>query len=483
MINYLSYRHYYRFDCTKSNIYSLSDYTEKVLDKIKNPMHIWVFIPSNIELYENIQELLNTYKSYNKNIAIEYIDPIKNQLKANEIAKKYNLTSPDLVIFEYDEQVKYVTYNDIVEYDYIYGRTPKISSFKGEQKFTSIILSIIEKEKKTVYFTEGHNERKIESSESYDGFDILKQEILEKGNFNVKPLLTVTLEKIPDDCSLLVILAPEFDFLQEEIKLISEYLESGGKLMVCLEPSIGKKDHKLLLFSNFLKKYGIHFDNTLLLDPSNNFPLFGKGSIVASEYDHTGITKFLSERKLPSIFNISTSLSEIPTDKNVKIKTLIKTSESAFQEKNLTDLKNIKYNKTDNSQKQYGIALLSEPDKLENIDSQDMKLNNSVKYETSQISSNKLYCKNEGFALLAVGDADFMSNNLINNAGNLTFVRNAINYLTEKKELISFPAKSPEKVQLTLASNDMFFIFFVSLIALPVISILSGILIWWRRKK
>ncbi|HPG29432.1 MAG TPA: GldG family protein [bacterium] len=478
MINYLAYRHYMRLDWTKTNIFSLSEYSEKILDKIQKRMSVSVFIPSNAELYENIQELLNSYANYNKNIVIEYIDPIKNQLRSNELAKKYNLTSPDLVIFEFDDQIKYVSYNNMADYEYIYGKTPKISSFKGEEKFTSIILSLIEKEQKTIYFTEGHNERKLESSETYDGFEILKNEILEKGNFKIKTLPTVATEKIPEDCSLLVILAPEFDFLNYEIKIIADYLKSGGKILICLEPSIGKKGNKLVLLTEFLNKNGIRFHNNLLIDPSNNYPLFGKGSIVAFEFGQSEITKFHYEKKIPVIFNLISSLEEVKTENGIKSTVLIKSQDSVFAKENLEDLKNLNIDRSKYPQKNYDIAILSESDNLESIEP-DSSIPAGNRENTALSQSSK----KRPFALLAVGDADFLSNNLINNAGNSAFIINAVNYLVEKKDLISLPPKSPEKAQLTLASNDMFFIIFVSIFAMPALSVLTGILVWWRRKK
>ena len=472
MINYLAYRHYIRLDWTKTNIFSLSEYTEKILDKLQKKLSVSVFIPSNAELYDNIQELMNSYANYNKNIVVEYIDPIKNQLRANELAKKYNLTSPDLIIFEFDDQIKYVSYNDMVEYEYIYGKTPKISSFKGEEKFTSIILSLIEKEQKTIYFTEGHNERKLESSETYDGFEILKNEILEKGNFKVKTLLTVSSEKIPDDCSLLFILAPEYDFLNYEIKIISDYLKNGGKILICLEPSIGKKENKLVLLTEFLNKNGIRFNNNLLIDPANNYPLFGKGSIIAYEFGQSEITKFHYEKKIPVIFNLISSLEEVKAENGLKTKVLIKSQDSVFAEKNLADLKNLNLNPSKYSQKNYDISILSESDNLESLDP-----DTSLIAGNSENTASSQNAKIRHFAILAVGDADFLSNNLINNAGNSAFIINAVNYLSEKKDLISLPPKSPEKAQLTLASNDMFFIIFVSIFAMPALSILTGILV------
>ncbi len=89
--------------------------------------------------------------------------------------------------------------------------------------------------------------------------------------------------------------------------------------------------------------------------------------------------------------------------------------------------------------------------------------------------------KKEG-RLAVFGDSDFASNTYYNLSGNGNFFLNTVNWLTEEADLISIQPKtsSPRTIHLTQSQGRM--IFFVSLIILPLIVLVTGISIWVRRR-
>lgn len=62
IVNYFGFRYYYRFDWTKTNLYSLSDKTATVLRDLQKPVEVAVLLsPDNRELYSLVKELLERY--------------------------------------------------------------------------------------------------------------------------------------------------------------------------------------------------------------------------------------------------------------------------------------------------------------------------------------------------------------------------------------------------------------------------------------
>jgi len=493
LLNYLSSRHYKRFDLTKTNIYSLSDQSKAILKRVNTNLNIYVFLPEKIQMFEYIQELIKNYAQLNSNIKIEYIDPLKDKLKAQQLAQKYNLNSADVIIFEYNNNYKFVNYDELFDYDMDYSnrgrRAPKVSNFKGEQKFSSIILSLIENRKSIIYYTVGHNELPFDYQQTNNDAEkknlaFFKQEIIEKNNFELKEL-SANFNKIPNDCAILLIAAPQFDFNDLEISSLKNYIANGGRLFVLLEPSLAKKDSPLNKLIGLLKEVNINFQNVLVIDKSNMLPLFGAGAIIAESIGNNEITDNLVKYKLPVFLNICAAFEITQTnDKKNAITTqaLLTTSPNAFAKTDLTNLKKIEFNQAQDKSGIMNLAVLSTGKLIEKNANTIIKqdTDTALTTDTANLAANQT--QPSEFKIVAIADADLFSENLAQNAGNYTLAGNIINYLADKKDLISVPPKSPEKTQLTLSNSDMSSIFMFTVVILPIFAVISGIIVWRRRR-
>jgi len=89
--------------------------------------------------------------------------------------------------------------------------------------------------------------------------------------------------------------------------------------------------------------------------------------------------------------------------------------------------------------------------------------------------------KKEG-RLAVFGDSDFATNRYFNFSGNGNLFLNTVNWLTEEADLISIQPKtsSPRTIHMTATQGRM--LFFVSLIILPLIVLVTGISVWMRRR-
>ncbi|MEJ2746222.1 MAG: GldG family protein, partial [bacterium] len=267
MANYLSYRHYKRFDWTENKYYSLSDKTEKVLKDLKLPIKVYVFSQPYSPVSRDVRELLNRYGALSKNFEVEYVDPEKDPARVRFLLNKFKISAPDqgnLVVFTQGDRNKYVYDKDIVEMDYSgmrFRKAPTIKAFKGEQAFTSAILNLTQQKQPVVYMASGHGERDDDDAEQA-GLQLCKT-LLERENLKVENLALYEKKTVPPDCDLLMIIGPREPYMDEEKKALGEYLANGGRLFVALDPQVNSG------LEAFLKEWDVGVGDNIVVDPES----------------------------------------------------------------------------------------------------------------------------------------------------------------------------------------------------------------------
>ena len=91
MINYVSFRHFKRWDFTRNQKYALAPLTKNLLASLKKPVKAVVFFPSAQGISQDVGSLLREYEyASDRKISVEIVDPYRNLLRAKELSEKYN---------------------------------------------------------------------------------------------------------------------------------------------------------------------------------------------------------------------------------------------------------------------------------------------------------------------------------------------------------------------------------------------------------
>lgn len=290
LVNFLGLRYSFKIDLTENQLYTLSPQSQQLVKNLSQPMTVYVFdSPSN----DFDRKLLKDYARKNDLFQYQFVDP---QVSIN-LAQKFNVTRLGDVYLESGDRKQLV-------------QTVSPQSRLSEVKLTNAIAKIQQTQQPTIYILQGHGEPSIEAGQNSISQAVTT--LTDKG-YMVYPLTLATSPLIPPDADVLIINNPEKELLQGEINVIEKYLEDGGNLLVMYNAQTNVN------LDRILSKWGVKFDNRLVVDASGAGEVFGLGpsiTLVVEYGEHPitqdfnkGITLFPWARAIitDSIENITTT--------------------------------------------------------------------------------------------------------------------------------------------------------------------------------
>ncbi len=452
LVNYFFSRHHHRFDFTEAKLHSLSDQSVKVLKGLKNDVLLKCFYRESHYNRGRMENLLKNYAYHSKKIKYEFIDPDKNP----GLVKRYEITQDGTTILECGDKENRITTS-------------------SEEDLTNAIIKVTREKKKVIYFLEGHGEGSVEQSDD-NGYSFAKQE-LEKLGYEVKKLTLALSETFPADCALLVVPGPKKDLLPNELVTVETFLRRGGRVFFMVDPETAPG------LPPFLLKFGFKLQDDIVVDTMSR--LFGGDYFMplVSEYDYHAITQNF---RYATFFPYARSV-EIADEKPADITATIlgKTSPNSWSERQL-NVQRVTFDKDKDKQGPIPLAAVATIKPQEEKEKDKEEAATEKNPETEEIpakteTSEAAEAKKEG-RLAVFGDSDFVTNRYYNLSGNGNFFLNTVNWLTEEADLISIQPKtsSPRTIHLTPSQGRM--IFFVSVVILPLLVLITGVSVWVRRR-
>lgn len=473
MVNYINSRHYHRFDLTLQNRYSLSDKTKAVIGELTAPVEVTVLYQVGRQL-DQVRDLLEEYDALAKGkLKIRYIDPARDIDEARMFLQSANLDSVemDTVVFKQGDRIKAVPRSDVFEYQYNpspYGPPPP-PLFKGEQAFTSAILTVSQEKQSVIYFSSGHGEKSVEDYDRQRGYSTIAT-ALKRDNYDVRTWNTATDPQVPDDCDVLVIAGPTKPFTPDEAKRIEEYVDNGGKLLLMIDPA-GAGVAADIGLGKLLGDWNIRTRTDVIVLDRQIDPFgqqFISSKVAAAEYGYHEITDKI--KTLATVY-VNATVVEPQTGGDNESRhpvTLVKTSKKSWGETDISDRDNIKYDA-----------------------GRDMKGPLSIGVAVSEGPPPGMPPgvppPENGARLVVLGDSDFVVNEMISGLftvpGNQDFFLGCVNWLAEKGALVAISPKPPEMRQADLSGKRQVVIFWTSVAGLPALVLVFGGIVWWRRRK
>jgi len=445
LLNYIGARHHLRKDLTESQQFSLSEQTRKVAQDLEKEVKLIAFIAPEHRDAAEAEDRLREYEMLSPKIKVERYDPKTNFAKVKEYAvDAHNVQWSPVIIVQSGDRTE-----DVVGV--------------SEEQLTSAILAVSQGKKTRAYFLQGHGESALEGGVP-NSVATLKSN-LENQQYDVETLSLMAQKEpqVPDDCAVLIIIGPQKPLHDKETEAIKRYLSQDGKLFVAVgaPPAPGLEE--------ILSSYGITPLDGMVMDPQMS--LWGQINVpmVNAPASHK-ITRNLGAVILPvtRAFELESTPSQYPgapPPPGPKPTALLESSSAAWLE---TTLKG--QPKKDPGEQGGPLVMAALVDEAIS--------------PTPLMPGMPPPPSGNGMRLVVVGTPILVSDTLVDQGVNVgvVFALKSIAWLVENEKLISIPPKDTTPNRITVSDRQRN-LAIVAVCLLPALIMLTGGVVWWRRRR
>ena len=299
-------------DLTKEKKYSISDQSEEYVKSIDTDVTVTVFSTEDnflalSDYTRQAVEVLKKFRQYNDRISYRFVDIDSNP----DIVKDYgtDTVSSYEIMFETNptadvKRTRKVTLIDLLSFkDELltnlnnYGMTLDtlvsqmgspltflqyygvyVEASRADEAFTSALMAVTDPNPVTAVFVTGRKEaEKLEYLQS----------LLEANGYQVKTI-DITKEEIPAETNLVVVPAPTVDYLPEEVKKLSDYLDNDGKMGKQMLYAGSIRQAETPNIDEFMEEWGIKVGTGVICEQSGDnyyrFPYYTITTDVSTNF-------------------------------------------------------------------------------------------------------------------------------------------------------------------------------------------------------
>ena len=293
-INYIGSFSFKRFDLTSDNRFTLSDKTIDILKNLDDIVFTRVYLEGDLpkdfkRLRDAVQETLDEFRAYNKNIEYEFINPSespdeKTRLEIYKDLSKKGLLYRNIEQRTADKKSEKILFTgailtckgEEIPLDFLQDQlslTPEViinnSIQQLEYKLISNVVKLTRKKRQKIGFLQGHGE--LNSTEVGDISRTL-------GEFYTVDGVSILgrLDAL-NDYDVLIVAKPDSIVSEKDKFIIDQFIMHGGKTLWLLDKvrtsmdSLRSKSTTLavpkeLNLDDMLFRYGVRINNNLIMD-------------------------------------------------------------------------------------------------------------------------------------------------------------------------------------------------------------------------
>ena len=461
-LGYFSARYPLRFDMTEAGLYSLSEQTTTMLERLEQPVHIVFFhdpmMRETVELYELMA-------AQTDKVTVEFYDPTLNPAQARMLGVQFAGTA----ILESEHRKLQIN-----------GNT--------ETDIANGILRVSQGKTQVACFLDGHQEADPFSMEShthaegagpghshglgtqyvlYERHGMSKARSgLEALNYEVKKISLVMGDDALSDCSVLVVAGPKAALLPGEVEAIRAYLAAGGNAYFMLDPFVATG------LDPVVGEYGIVLDDTIVIDGASHY-WTDASSPAVTEYNRHQITRDLPLTFYPGVRSLSPTPERVP---GTSVSPVVSSTGNSFAETS-----------PDRAEFDEGIDLSGPATLMVVATRRPVSADDASAIQFGPQDQLAPVAANDGSVtgrsrIAVIGDSDFATNSFFHFLGNGNLFLNTVNYLAAQENLIGLEPRSYELPRLSLTNRQVKGTFVLSVILVPALLALIGAGVWWKQR-
>lgn len=474
MVNYLSSRHYTRWDWTTEGLFTLSERSQQVLRELEQDVQVYVFLGRDEQDFADVETLLEEYVAVTDRIRVEWIDPDRDRARYQVLADRFGIDSwlagditlsqVPVVVTSGDRKWKVERHQLIVEdfesFDDADGQKLDLQS---ERALTGAILEVTTGEPTKVCLASGHGEWEIDAYGDRS-FDAVKRE-LEWEKIETEAV-EIRRDEVSESCDALWVVSPQRLFSPEEVAVVDRYLDSGGNVMLAFDPVLRKQELSPTGFEASLEARGVLLGQDLVIenDAAQQLPGNPGDLFLVTHFGNHRLVETIDNRGGPLLVAVARSV-EVADGSDTEV--LFRTSADAVAETDLERAINPEKKGKPTPPSSVPLAVAWEyvaplGDDLEPVDREGP----------------------EPGRLLVIGDSDWMSAELLDNPqlANIDLLSSAAGWLTQREALINIAPRKTNAQAVVMSDSDLQNLLFRVVVLLPLAAFIAGFGVWWSRR-
>jgi len=425
LIGVMSVKYKLRVDLTKDRRYTLSSQTIKILKSLDSDVEAIAFYRSDERTRQAMFDLLQEYSYYSPRFSFRFVDPDKNPAQA----VRYGITSYRTTLV-------------------MLGDKQEVVGTESESRLSNALIKLLSQNVKVIYFVKGHGEKQVGSVKG-NGY-LLAREAIEKENHEVREILLMSADKVPEDAAALVVSGPENDLLPGELEKITAYVNSGGRVLFMLDPGAAPG------LSEYLERFGFEVGDDIIIDKLSQ--VYGANYLTPVVVEYSDKHILTHEFDVATFYPAARSI-QIEEDPDKGKYNLARTSVNSWAVTGGLSEENLEFDPGKHQRGPINLVAVS-----------------AVEVDTAKEDSGEDQGSLKKWGkVLVTGDSDFASNTHIKLAGNRDFFLNMLNWLAQETVLISIRKKEAGLTPVMLTAIQGKLVFWLSVVIVPSLVLLVGI--------
>lgn len=421
---YLARDYRIEHDLTRAHRNTVSAATLEVLKRLDAPVNVTAYAVAKDargdNVHRRIEEFLRPYQRAKADITLSLVDP-REQPRAAAAA---GVRAPVELVLEYQR------------------RTEHLTEF-NEQAFANALMRLARGAERLVLWLDGHGERKLDGIANHDLGEFGRQ--LQHKGFRVNSVNLALAQQVPANAGLLLIASPQADVTADEVQKIRRHLAGGGNLLWLIDPE------PLRGLAPVAEMLGLVLTPGVVVDPRavqlKASPAFAVGA--AGGYSRHPVTGMLN---LNTLFPFSRQIGIIESEE-WRATPLIEVAQRGWVETGKLD-GNVTFDK-----------------------------NRDIPGPVTIAAAFERTVGDRQQRVVVVGNGNFLSNTFLGNGGNLDLGISIVNWLSGDDSLFAIQPRPAADSSLELDHVTLSLIAFTFLFVLPFAFMVTGGVIWWRRRR
>lgn len=446
------------FDLTREKVYTPSAAAMRAVDELSSPVTVTYFYRAQEAEARRARDLLLIMARRNPRLKVVAVDPDREPTLARvQGVRLYNAA--------------------VIEAQ---GRRVMVQG-TDEAEIVLGIQRALRGEAITACFLEGHGELPMDNFEfhthleggaSHSHGDAASQVVempghgagrlrraLEAQGYAARKLVLALRPDVPADCTLVIAVGPRTTLLPAESLALRAYLRRGGSLLMLADLGFVLEPELVRLVADL----GVRAEQEVVIDPLSHYSTDPE-MVAVTGYDPHPVTRSISLTFYPGVRPLAVR----PPAEGLRVVPLLLSSRDSYTRPVAPVAERLIKHASAEPEGDAGSATPGPPVSGPRV------LGVAVE--------GHLGGGARPMRAVIVGDADFASNSFFPYMANSDLLLSAVRWLTREERTTAVATRIPVPPLLALTGRQLSAIFLIVVVAMPLLVISLGCVVWWRRR-